>query len=198
MDFGLTLRKVTAMFERFTDQSRRITVLAQQEAHPYGRVGTEHLLLGLLHDSVDSVARRALNNTGITFASAKAKLIELYGEGGEPLSSHTPFTVRNKKVLELSIREALQLGNNYIGTEHLLLSMTRDGEGKGIEIIRALGVDPGEVRRATIQLLLSERRVAIEPGTKTRNREDILAEIGMHEVAIERLKAELEEHDKNS
>ena len=186
------------MFERFTDAARRVATHAQQEAQPYGRVGTEHYLLGLLQDSLDSAARRTLNNAGVTYAMAKAKLIELYGAGGEPFSSHTPYTVRCKKMLELSIREALQLGNGYIGPEHLLLSMIREGEGKGIEIVRALGVEPDEVRRGVIQHLLSESRVAIEPGRKTRNREDILAEIGMHEVAIARLKAELEEYDKNS
>ena len=186
------------MFERFTDAARRVATHAQQEAQPYGRVGTEHYLLGLLQDSVDSAARNALNNAGITYAMAKAKLIELYGAGGEPMTTHVPYTVRCKQVLELSIREALQLGNSYIGPEHLLLSMIRKNDGKAIEIVRALGVEPADLRRGVLQHLISESRVAIEPGATTRNRDDVLAEISMHEVAIKRLKAELEEIDKDS
>jgi ATP-dependent Clp protease ATP-binding subunit ClpA len=142
------------MFERFTDRARRVVVLAQEEArllnHNY--IGTEHILLGLIHEG-EGVAARALESLGISAAVVRAKVQAIIGEGGGAPSGHIPFTPRAKKVLELSLREALTLGHNYIGTEHILLGLIREGEGVGAQVLITLGADLGSVRQAVIQLL---------------------------------------------
>src|SRR5690554_954845 len=142
------------MFERFTDRARRVVVLAQEEArmlnHNY--IGTEHILLGLIHEG-EGVAAKALDALGISLDAVRAQVQEIIGEGQQAPSGHIPFTPRAKKVLELSLREALQLGHNYIGTEHILLGLIREGEGVAAQVLGKLGADLGSVRQQVIQLL---------------------------------------------
>jgi ATP-dependent Clp protease ATP-binding subunit ClpC len=143
-----------AMFERFTDRARRVVVLAQEEArllnHSY--IGTEHILLGLIHEG-EGVAAKALETLGISLEAVRAQVEEIIGQGGSSPSGHIPFTPRAKKVLELSLREALQLGHNYIGTEHILLGLIREGEGVAAQVLVKLGADLSRVRQQVIQLL---------------------------------------------
>ena len=124
------------MFERFTDRARRVVVLAQEEArllnHNY--IGTEHILLGLIHEG-EGVAAKALESLGISLEAVRSQVEEIIGQGGSSPSGHIPFTPRAKKVLELSLREALQLGHNYIGTEHILLGLIREGEGVAAQVL---------------------------------------------------------------
>ena len=142
------------MFERFTDRARRVVVLAQEEArllnHNY--IGTEHILLGLIHEG-EGVAAKALEALGISLEGVRGQVEELIGQGGSSPSGHIPFTPRAKKVLELSLREALQLGHNYIGTEHILLGLIREGEGVAAQVLVKLGADLSRVRQQVIQLL---------------------------------------------
>jgi ATP-dependent Clp protease ATP-binding subunit ClpC len=142
------------MFERFTDRARRVVVLAQEEArmlnHNY--IGTEHILLGLIHEG-EGVAAKALESLGISLEAVRQQVEEIIGQGQQAPSGHIPFTPRAKKVLELSLREALQLGHNYIGTEHILLGLIREGEGVAAQILVKLGADLNRVRQQVIQLL---------------------------------------------
>ncbi|MFM7411078.1 MAG: ATP-dependent Clp protease ATP-binding subunit, partial [Actinomycetota bacterium] len=142
------------MFERFTDRARRVVVLAQEEArllnHSY--IGTEHILLGLIHEG-EGVAAKALESLSISLEAVRAQVEDIIGQGGSSPSGHIPFTPRAKKVLELSLREALQLGHNYIGTEHILLGLIREGEGVAAQVLVKLGADLGRVRQQVIQLL---------------------------------------------
>ncbi|MFV0316501.1 MAG: ATP-dependent Clp protease ATP-binding subunit [Microthrixaceae bacterium] len=142
------------MFERFTDRARRVVVLAQEEArllnHNY--IGTEHILLGLIHEG-EGVAAKALESLGISLEAVRQQVEEIIGQGGQSPSGHIPFTPRAKKVLELSLREALQLGHNYIGTEHILLGLIREGEGVAAQVLVKLGADLSRVRQQVIQLL---------------------------------------------
>jgi ATP-dependent Clp protease ATP-binding subunit ClpC len=142
------------MFERFTDRARRVVVLAQEEArmlnHNY--IGTEHILLGLIHEG-EGVAAKALESMGISLDAVRAQVEEIIGQGQQAPSGHIPFTPRAKKVLELSLREALQLGHNYIGTEHILLGLIREGEGVAAQVLVKLGADLNRVRSTVIQLL---------------------------------------------
>jgi len=142
------------MFERFTDRARRVVVLAQEEArmlnHNY--IGTEHILLGLIHEG-EGVAAKALESMGISQEGVRAQVIEIIGEGQQAPTGHIPFTPRAKKVLELSLREALQLGHNYIGTEHILLGLIREGEGVAAQVLTKLGADLNRVRQQVIQLV---------------------------------------------
>jgi ATP-dependent Clp protease ATP-binding subunit ClpC len=142
------------MFERFTDRARRVVVLAQEEArmlnHNY--IGTEHILLGLIHEG-EGVAAKALESLGISLEGVRNQVEEIIGQGQQAPSGHIPFTPRAKKVLELSLREALQLGHNYIGTEHILLGLIREGEGVAAQVLVKLGADLNRVRQQVIQLL---------------------------------------------
>ena len=142
------------MFERFTDRARRVVVLAQEEArmlnHNY--IGTEHILLGLIHEG-EGVAAKALESMGTSLDAVRAQVEEIIGQGQQAPSGHIPFTPRAKKVLELSLREALQLGHNYIGTEHILLGLIREGEGVAAQVLVKLGADLNRVRSTVIQLL---------------------------------------------
>jgi ATP-dependent Clp protease ATP-binding subunit ClpC len=142
------------LFERFTDRARRVVVLAQEEArllnHNY--IGTEHILLGLIHEG-EGVAAKALESLGISLEAVRSQVEEIIGQGGSSPSGHIPFTPRAKKVLELSLREALQLGHNYIGTEHILLGLIREGEGVAAQVLVKLGADLSRVRQQVIQLL---------------------------------------------
>jgi Clp amino terminal domain, pathogenicity island component/ClpX C4-type zinc finger len=142
------------VFERFTDRARRVVVLAQEEArllnHNY--IGTEHLLLGLIHER-DGVGARALASLGVSLAAARARVGEIIGTGGQAPSGHIPFTPRAKKVLELSLREAMQLGHDHIGTEHVLLGIVREGEGVAAHVLVQLGADLSSVRQRVVELL---------------------------------------------
>jgi ATP-dependent Clp protease ATP-binding subunit ClpA len=143
-----------SMFARFTDRARRVVVLAQEEArllnHTY--IGTEHILLGLIHEG-EGVAAKALESLGISLEAVRRQVEEIIGQGQQAPSGHIPFTPRAKKVLELSLREALQLGHNYIGTEHILLGLIREGEGVATQVLVRLGADLNRARQQVIQLL---------------------------------------------
>jgi hypothetical protein len=142
------------MFERFTDRARRVVVLAQEEArllnHNY--IGTEHILLGLIHEE-EGVAARALTELGISLETIRVEVEQIIGRGVTAPSGHIPFTPRSKKVLELSLREALQLGHNYIGTEHILLGLIREGEGVAAQLLVKLGGSRDRVRATVIRVL---------------------------------------------
>ena len=142
------------MFERFTDRARRVVVLAQEEArmlnHNY--IGTEHILLGLIHEG-EGVASKALEQLGVSLDAVREQVQEIIGQGQQAPTGHIPFTPRAKKVLELSLREALQLGHNYIGTEHILLGLIREGEGVAAQVLVKLGADLARVRQTVIQLI---------------------------------------------
>jgi ATP-dependent Clp protease ATP-binding subunit ClpA len=144
------------MFERFTDRARRVVVLGQEEArllnHDY--IGTEHLLLGLIHEG-EGVAALALESLGIRLEAVRSQVEEIIGQGQSEAASsgHIPFTPRAKKVLELSLRESQQLGHNYIGTEHILLGLIREGQGVAAQVLVKLGADLSRVRQQVIQLL---------------------------------------------
>ncbi len=142
------------MFERFTDRARRVVALAQEEArmlnHNY--IGTEHLLLGLIRES-EGVAAKALESLGISLEAVRQQVKEIIGRGQQAPSGHIPFTPRAKKVLELSLREADGLGHNYIGTEHLLLGLIREGSGVAAQVLVKLGADLNRARQQVVQLL---------------------------------------------
>jgi len=152
------------VFERFTDRARRVLVLAQEEARllDHGFIGTEHILLGLLSER-DGVAGRALTQVGVSLDAARAQVKESIGLSGGPPAESVPFTPRAKKVLELSLREALRLGHNYIGTEHMLLGLLREGEGVSAQVLANLGAEPGRVRHTVTQLLAGHRLTPPEP-----------------------------------
>src|SRR6187455_1305524 len=143
-----------SMFERFTDRARRVVVLAQEEARmlSHNYIGTEHILLGLIHEG-EGVAAKALESLDISLEAVRAQVEEIIGQGQQAPSGHIPFTPRAKKVLELSLREALQLGHSYIGTEHILLGLIREGEGVAAQVLQKLGADLNRVRQQVIQLL---------------------------------------------
>jgi ATP-dependent Clp protease ATP-binding subunit ClpC len=142
------------VFERFTDRARRVLVLAQEEARllNHSFIGTEHILLGLLAEG-EGVAAKALGSLGVTLVDARQKTEEAIGMSGGPPSGSPPFTPRAKKVMELALREALQLNHTYIGTEHLLLGLVREGEGVATAVMVSLGADLGSVRQRVIQLM---------------------------------------------
>ncbi|MFD7156658.1 ATP-dependent Clp protease ATP-binding subunit [Kribbella sp. NPDC059898] len=155
------------MFERFTDRARRVVVLAQEEARmlSHNYIGTEHILLGLIHEG-EGVAAKALESLGISLEAVRSQVEEIIGQGQQAPSGHIPFTPRAKKVLELSLREALQLGHNYIGTEHILLGLIREGEGVAAQVLVKLGADLNKVRQQVIQLLSGyQGKETTAPGT---------------------------------
>src|SRR6202789_3256357 len=147
-------REAVTVFERFTDRARRVLVLAQEEARllNHSFIGTEHILLGLIHEG-EGVAAKALESLGISLEAVREKVEETIGMAGTAPSGSPPFTPRAKKVLELSLREALQLGHSYIGTEHMLLGLVREGEGVAATVLVSLGADLGRVRQQVIQLM---------------------------------------------
>ena len=146
------------MFERFTDRARRVVVLAQEEARmlDHNYIGTEHILLGLIHEH-ESVAAKALMSLGISLDAVRQAVVEIIGQGHQPPSGHIPFTPRAKKVLELSLRESLQLRTNYIGPEHILLALLREGSGVAIQVLTGAGVDLNRARQEVIELLPGQR-----------------------------------------
>jgi ATP-dependent Clp protease ATP-binding subunit ClpA len=149
------------MFERFTDRARRVIVLAQEEArmlnHDY--IGTEHILLGLIHVG-EGVAAKALESLNVSLRAARSEVEAMIGQGQDGLTGHIPFTPRAKKVLELSLREALQLGHDYIGTEHILLGLVREGEGVGAQVLTKLGATLEKVR-GEVARQLGEQGVSV-------------------------------------
>ena len=147
------------MFERFTDRARRVVVLAQDEARSlnHNYIGTEHLLLGLITEG-EGVAAKALESLDINKDAVRSAVIDIIGEGEKPVEGHIPFTPRAKRVFELSLREALQLGHNYIGTEHLLLGLLKEGEGVASQVLIKLGADLSKVRQTVIELLSGYQR----------------------------------------
>jgi hypothetical protein len=169
------------MFERFTDRARRVVVLAQEEARMLGHnwVGTEHILLGLIHEG-EGVAAKALELLGISLDAVRQRVEEIIGQGQDAPSGHIPFTPRTKKVLELALRESQQLGHNYIGTEHILLGLIREGDGVAAQVLVKLGADLNRVRQQVLQLLhgrsaeepvsarSAERELRLLPAVKTR------------------------------
>jgi ATP-dependent Clp protease ATP-binding subunit ClpA len=142
------------MFERFTDRARRVMVLAQEEArllnHNY--IGTEHLLLGLIHEG-EGVAAQALESLGVSLPTVRQQVEEIIGRGQQALAGRIPFTPRAKKVLELSRREALAMGHNYVGTEHILLGLLREGDGVAAQVLVRMGADLNRVRQQVIRIL---------------------------------------------
>jgi len=169
------------MFERFTDRARRVVVLAQDEARrlDHNYIGTEHILLGLIHEG-EGVAAKALQSLGISLDAVRQQVEEIIGRGQQTPSGHIPFTPRAKKVLELSLRESLQLGHTYIGTEHILLGLIREGDGVAAQVLVRLGADLNRVRQQVIELLhghqaeepasaaSAERELRLLPGVQAR------------------------------
>jgi hypothetical protein len=151
------------MFERFTDRARRVVVLAQEEARhlDHNYIGTEHILLGLIHER-EGVAARALTALDISLEAVRAQVEEIIGRGDQAPTGHIPFTPRAKKVLELSLREALGLSHNYIGTEHILLGLIREGEGVAAQVLAKLGGSLDRVRQQVIQLLADASQLQAE------------------------------------
>jgi ATP-dependent Clp protease ATP-binding subunit ClpC len=142
------------MFERFTERARKVVVLAQEEARHFNHnyIGTEHLLLGLLRED-EGVAAQALSSLNVTLDEVREQVESIVGYGEEGTGAQAPFTPRSKKVLELALREALQLGHNYIGTEHILLGLVRESEGVAARVLSNLDVDPDKVRREVVRRL---------------------------------------------
>jgi len=163
------------MFERFTDRARRVVVLAQQEARTldHNYVGPEHILLGLVREG-EGVAARALTELGVDLSAVRQQIEELIGRGQQSPSGRIPFTPRTKKVLELSLREALQLGHNYIGTEHILLAILREGENVGAQVLVRMGTDLTQVRRQVVTLIVGSGDVlpGEDPGPSSEIRSE--------------------------
>jgi ATP-dependent Clp protease ATP-binding subunit ClpC len=179
------------MFERFTERARKVVVLAQEEARHFNHnyIGTEHLLLGLLRED-EGVAARALGSLNITLDEVREQVESIVGYGEEGTGGQAPFTPRSKKVLELALREALQLGHNYIGTEHILLGLVRESEGVAARVLSNLGVDPDKVRREVVRMLGG--------GRSQRGRGGTAAEGGGRGVEAKRPKTrQLDQYGRN-
>jgi len=187
------------MFERFTDRARRVIVLAQQEARllSHNYIGTEHLLLGLLADG-GGTAAQALESLGVTLDAAREQVREMVGEGQRQQQGHIPFTPRAKRVLELSLREALNLGDDHIGTEHLLLGLLAEADGVGAQVVARLGASRRAVRDKVIELTGAvPDPAALEVGSWTRSariRVDALTEVRQLLASVERRLSAIERH----
>ena len=158
------------MFQRFTDRSRRVLVYAQEEARDlrHASIGTEHLLMGLILED-DGVAAQALGALGVTVDVVREKVVELAGPIHNPSPGSPPFTDRAKKVLEFSLREALQLGHSYIGTEHLLLGLVREGDGVAVQVLSDLGIEMSQLRALVFQMMSGQSgRDSSEPQKQLR------------------------------
>jgi ATP-dependent Clp protease ATP-binding subunit ClpC len=173
------------VFERFTDRARRVVVLAQEEArmlnHNY--IGTEHILLGLVRER-DGVAAKALAALTISLEAVRQQVEEIIGQGQAARTGHIPFTPRAKKVLELSLREALQLGHNYIGTEHILLGLIREGEGVAAQVLQKLGADLDRVRQTVIQLLSGYTSAEVRKVEGGAEMEEVATEIAAKAIPV--------------
>jgi len=172
------------MFERFTDRARRVMVLAQEEARlvNHSHIGTEHLLLGLIHEG-EGVAAQALESLGVSLQTVRQQVEEIIGQGQHAPAGRMPFTPRAKKVLELARREALAMGHNYVGTEHILLGLIREGDGVAAQVLVRLGADLNRVRQRVIQLLAGHQdepesgRAARRAGKAGQRQHELLPEI---------------------
>jgi prophage maintenance system killer protein len=187
-------RRPQGGFERYTDRARRTIVLAQVEArrlhHNY--LGTEHLLLGLLGER-DGVAARTLDGLGISLDTVRERVLEIIGEGVQEPQAHLPFTPRAKRVLELALRESLQLGHLYVGTEHILLGLVREGDGVAAQVLNGLGASTERVRDETIRVLTGHR----ETPAATITHEDFAAlhgELARLHAEVARLQGLLRQH----
>jgi ATP-dependent Clp protease ATP-binding subunit ClpA len=190
------------MFERFTDRARRVVVLAQEEArmlnHNY--IGTEHILLGLIREG-DGVAAKVLESLRISLDAVRQQVEEIIGRGQQAPSGHIPFTPRGKKVLELSLRESTGLGHNYIGTEHILLGLIREGDGVAAQVLVLLGADLNRVRQQVIQVLHGRQGQDVAGGGPPLP-DDVLLQVGLLDrrlAAIERwvgLRPDLDDLDE--
>jgi ATP-dependent Clp protease ATP-binding subunit ClpC len=181
------------LFERFTDTARRVVVYAKEEALllDHDHIGTEHILLGLLHDDTET-AVQVLTALGAELEPARTQVRELARHGGQVAPGDIPFTARAKKVLELSLREALQLGHNYIGGEHILLGLVREGEGGGAEVLKRLGVDSARLRHDVIATLRVRPQPHPAPGVFATGRGGGLAAIEARLSAMEDRLARIE------
>jgi ATP-dependent Clp protease ATP-binding subunit ClpC len=180
------------MFERFTERARRVVALAQDEAtllsHNY--VGTEHLLLGLLHEG-HGIAARALESAGISLDVVRQQVEEIIGRGRQAPEGHIPFTPRAKNVLELSLREALLLGHTYIGTEHILLGLIREGDGVAAQVLVSLGLDLNHARQRVIALMAGRGSELEDAPSVVDDLRHQLATIAVRLAAIERRLGEI-------
>jgi ATP-dependent Clp protease ATP-binding subunit ClpC len=194
------------MFERFTDRARRVVVLAQEESQrlSHNYIGTEHLLLGLLAEQ-DGVAARALESLNVTLTAAREQVEEIIGPGQQKPHGHIPFTPRAKKILELSLREALTMGSEVIDTEHLLLGLIDEGDGVGAQILQRLGATAQAVRETVTRLINAEPEAAVVtgPGSEPRAvsrarpvriRVDELTDVKVLLVSIDRRLSAIERH----
>jgi ATP-dependent Clp protease ATP-binding subunit ClpC len=189
------------MFERFTDRARRVVVLAQDEARllDHNYIGTEHLLLGLLQEG-QGVAARALEALGVDLTDVRSRVQEIIGRGQHEQTGHIPFTPRAKTVLELSLREALDLGHEYIGTEHILLGLVREGEGVAAQVLVALGAGEDQVREKVTELVgRPSPRPAEQPAEQPGGTRVTGSALPVHEIvtrldAIDRRLAAIERH----
>lgn len=176
------------MFERFTDQARRVVVFAQDEArmldHDY--IGTEHILLGLIHER-DGVAAQALETFGLSLEPVRTKVLELVPRGNGVPNGHVPFTPRAKNVLELGFHEALPLHHEHVGTEHLLLGLIREGEGIGAQVLVQLGGDLNRVREQVLKMITSDPESAVQASTHSRLRDGAENQIDTIEERLARL-----------
>jgi ATP-dependent Clp protease ATP-binding subunit ClpC len=159
------------MYERFTERARRVVVLAQEEARMLGHdyIGIEHILLGLIGEG-EGVAAKALESLGISLETVRQQVEEIIGQGRRAPSGHIPFTAPAKEVLELSLREALQLGHNYIGTQHILLGLIGEGEGVAAQVLVKLGADHNRVRQQVNQLLRGYQGMSRPPRSRRPRR----------------------------
>ena len=148
------------MFEKFTDRARRVVVQAQEEARmlDHDHVGTEHVLLGLTHERIGGMAAEVLESLGIGLEAVRQRVTEVIGRGEQATSGHIPFTDQSKKVLRLSLQESRDLGHSYIGTEHILLGLIREGEGVATAVLSELGADLDGAREQVTRLLDQYRR----------------------------------------
>lgn len=195
------------MFERFTERARRVVVLAQEESRllSHNYIGTEHLLLGLLAER-EGVAARALESLNVTLEAAREQVGEIIGPGQQQPHGHIPFTPRAKKILELSLREALMMGSEVIDTQHLLLGLVDEGDGVGAQILQRVGATAQTVREAVIRLVNAEPQAEAAEGpgpgapravsvTRTvRISPDALAEVKVLLVSIDRRLTAIERH----
>jgi ATP-dependent Clp protease ATP-binding subunit ClpC len=186
------------MFERFTDRARRVVVLAQEEArmlnHNY--IGTEHILLGLAHEG-EGLAVKALEALDIHLEAVRQQVEQIIGKGQQAPSGHIPFTPRAKKVLELSLRESLQLGHDYIGTEHILLGLIREGDGVAAQVLVRLGADLDQVRAEVIKLVhgaRGEAERAVGPRPSPAIRDVFFREVQIALRSIEQRLTAIERH----
>lgn len=194
------------MFERFTDRARRVVVLAQEESQrlSHNYIGSEHLLLGLLAEQ-EGVAARALESLNVTLTAAREQVEEIIGPGQQTPRGHIPFTPRAKKILELSLREALTMGSEVIDTEHLLLGLIDEGDGVGAQILQQRGATAQAVREAVARLISADPEAAemTGPGSEPRAvsvtrrvaiRVDALTEVADLLASIDRRLSAIERH----